>query len=533
MTRTAQGGRRRAATSLRATITAGVALVGVLAFVAGVLLVTVTARLRVAGEQVAASVRSVRLLDEAEVELLLHARTEDATVRSAHAAELRRSMGAVAEQAMSVAEAEAFARARDAAERYLAHPSSVGDGAPEALSGAFVSIETLRDTQLEQWREATRRARRADQLASGVGAATMLVVLPVVVGFVWWTWRRAFRPLFELEATLERFASGQRDARAAVAGPQELRAMAERFNAMASELSRQRDAQNAFLAGVAHDLRTPLSPLWLAANALANPRHGTEGQDGGALLATISRQVRQLDRMVGDLFAVARIDLGRLELSVERVDLRRLAGEVVELFRVAAPRHDLRLRAPQDAVWLACDPLRVQQVLNNLVSNAVKYSPEGGQIVVAVTSGAESASVSVRDFGSGVSDEDRRRLFEPFSRGRSAAVAGIPGSGLGLFVARRIVEAHGGTLALHGGGPGATFVVSLPRGPAQAEAVESPAAGAAGSTARLELPPRRAAPILEHAHEEPAEARRSASEPRGRIRDACRVALPPPSGPQG
>lgn len=452
-------------TSFRGTVTTGIALVACLALVAAVLLVTLTTRLRIAGEDVAASIRSVRLIDEAEVELLLHARAGDPTVGSAHESKVRRRLAAADDSVTSPAERELLSRAIEAVDRYVSlSKTRPTDGtAAAALSVAFGSLEALMELNLGQWSGAVQRAREASGVAYTVGIATILVVVPLVSLLVWWLWKRALNPLVSLGGAMERFAAGDRRARATAAGPHELRTMAERFNDMADELSRQREAQMAFLAGIAHDLRNPLSPLKTSTVLLAEAARSRTNEDTGGLLRVIARQVEQLDRMIGDLLEVSRIEAGRLELRLEKVDLLQMAADVIELFRPAAPRHQVRLRCPDGVVWLTCDPVRIQQVLNNLVSNAIKYSPEGGTITVTAEQNATEASISVRDSGPGIPPDDQLRLFEPFHRAKRAAESNIPGVGLGLFVSRRIVEAHGGMLVVHSAeGQGATFTIRLP-----------------------------------------------------------------------
>jgi signal transduction histidine kinase len=136
-------------------------------------------------------------------------------------------------------------------------------------------------------------------------------------------------------------------------------------------------------------------------------------------------------------------------------------AEVVEHYRQAAPGHPIAVSLPPGAVPVRCDPLRIEQVVSNLVGNAIKYSPNGTPVEVAVTDDGGRATVTVTDQGVGVAPEDRPHLFEPFRRGSRAR--GIAGLGLGLAVARRIVEAHGGRIELDSvATAGSTFHLILP-----------------------------------------------------------------------
>jgi signal transduction histidine kinase len=185
-------------------------------------------------------------------------------------------------------------------------------------------------------------------------------------------------------------------------------------------------------------------------------------------MALVRRQVARLDRMVGDLLDATRIEAGRFELSLEERDARELATAVVELYLAGGSSHDLRLQLPEEPVLLSCDATRVEQVLHNLVSNALKYSQAGSRVDVLVGHEGDEAVLSVVDRGIGISNEELRTLFAPFRRtGRAREKA--PGVGLGLSVARRIVEAHGGRIEVESRpGVGSTFRVRLPRAHAPA-----------------------------------------------------------------
>jgi signal transduction histidine kinase len=177
--------------------------------------------------------------------------------------------------------------------------------------------------------------------------------------------------------------------------------------------------------------------------------------------------VDHLDRIVGDLLDTTRIEAGRFELRFESADAAALVGEAVELFRPVAAAHGVAVCVPAQPAWVLCDPVRLQQVLNNLLSNAIKYSPTGGQVVVTVTREADRVCVTVQDEGIGMSEDEVRGLFVPFRRARRVADSLIPGVGLGLYIARRIVEAHGGELRVRSAlGSGSSFSLTLPAAPA-------------------------------------------------------------------
>ena len=240
------------------------------------------------------------------------------------------------------------------------------------------------------------------------------------------------------------------------------------------EVTAEREAQRArdeFTALVSHELRTPLTSIMgfvellrvEGADALADePRHYVE---------IVGRNAERLLRLVDDILLMARVDAGRLRLEMQRVDVAALAAESVEGARPRAQAAgvDLRLvRAAPELPPVHGDRSRLGQVIDNLVSNAVKFTPRGGEAEVRLEAEDGHVEMVVSDTGIGIPPEERDHLFERFFRARSATEAGIAGTGLGLAVSRAIVEGHGGTITLDPPGPrGTTFRVRLPLVPPQ------------------------------------------------------------------
>jgi signal transduction histidine kinase len=228
-------------------------------------------------------------------------------------------------------------------------------------------------------------------------------------------------------------------------------------------------ARDRFLAVASHELKTPLTPLRIRISALERlvsrgalqqvPREKLV-----ELFAGAEGQVLRMARLVDDLLDVTRMTLKRLRLAPEPMDLRQSAAEVLERHRpeIAQAGCEVRLEAPAPVVgtW---DRTRVEQVLTNLLTNALKYAP-GSAVEVRVEADEGHAQVAVRDHGPGIAPADQARILRPFER--ASADPGVAGLGLGLFIVREIVEAHGGALRLQSvPGEGATFVVELPRVP--------------------------------------------------------------------
>jgi signal transduction histidine kinase len=220
-----------------------------------------------------------------------------------------------------------------------------------------------------------------------------------------------------------------------------------------------------FLSTAAHELKTPLTTVKITAQLLSR-RLEQPTPEVEKLSGLLHGQIGRLEELVSDLLDVSRIQQGRLQLQRERVDLAALAAEVVAQFEHAPerrPAHRLVVdtRGPVLGYW---DRARLEQVLTNLISNALKYAPDGGTVRVEVRSKRARAALAVHDEGVGIDPIERDDLFQPFSRGASdSARAG--GTGLGLYIARTVVEQHGGWISVDSTpGRGSSFSVSLPWG---------------------------------------------------------------------
>jgi two-component system, OmpR family, sensor histidine kinase MtrB len=352
-----------------------------------------------------------------------------------------------------------IANARSQVETYLHAP------APERLSklrGAVEATEAVSASSIERARAVRDEATRVSDVARLMGG---LLAMGIVMGaalVLAVTRTRLYLPLLSIRQALAAFKSGQRESRVAQVGPLELREVAAEFNDMADTLVSQDARHLQFLAGVAHDLRTPLNALKLSAQVLLRAPAPPPPEKVRESLVRISAQLDRLDRMVGDLLEQTRIEAGNLELRLEDTDLRVLVTDVVELHRPSSQQHRLELTVPDRPVPVRGDPTRLTQVLTNLLSNAIKYSPRGGHVRVLLEQSQEEVMLSVSDEGVGIPPDEYERIFEPFRRSKGSS-AEIPGIGLGLSVSRRIVRAHGGNIeVVSQEGAGSTFRVRLP-----------------------------------------------------------------------
>jgi PAS domain S-box-containing protein len=223
--------------------------------------------------------------------------------------------------------------------------------------------------------------------------------------------------------------------------------------------------KNEFLAVLAHELRNPLAPIRNALQLvrMASPKPPKEVGHGYDI---IERQVEHLVRLVDDLLDLSRIGSGKIQLQKERVDLAAVVSRAVEGARplIEARRHALEVALPEDALPVEADPVRLAQVLWNLLNNAAKYTPEGGRIWLTAAKEQGRAVVRVRDTGLGIPAEMLPRIFDLFTQMERTLARAEGGLGIGLTLVRRLTEMHGGTVEVSSAGPGqgSEFVVRLP-----------------------------------------------------------------------
>jgi signal transduction histidine kinase len=458
--------------SLRRAFIVVAGILAVLSFVAAGALIVVTDYLHRAAIGLESSCESVLLAEEMEIRLLSHHQTIDPVARTSLEMELRQGVREAERYANTVEERALLARIANEIEQYItvsnraekatASLETVQKTSHSEFEAGLGSVRALAQVNVEQSRSLADMAARWDRGADAGGTAVAILLVVTVIGLFYWLRTSAFRPAWEISRAIERYSTGDRAARATEEGPTEFRTIAHHFNDMVSILNRQRQGQLAFLAGVAHDLRNPLSALKLQSVVISPDRPLPAEDQVRQAFARVQRQVDRLDRMVSDFLDAACIESGNLNLRMEECDLRDLVRVTFELFEPAAPVHRFVLNAPGDPVLATCDPTRLEQVLNNLVSNAIKYSPRGGTVQVTVDREAGGVVLAVADQGVGMSSDDVAHVFEPFRR-TGASAESIPGLGLGLFVAQRIVEAHGGRISVESApGKGSTFRVHLP-----------------------------------------------------------------------
>ncbi|BDG10539.1 sensor histidine kinase [Anaeromyxobacter paludicola] len=341
--------------------------------------------------------------------------------------------------------------------------------ATDLSSAVLADLAALTSRQLDTAVDQidARRSRVVWLLGTLLGTSALLTL-----AYSLFVSREVVRPLRGMTATAERIAReevvlpvpgrGRRD---------EIGVLAEAFERMTGHLFRARarlegavKARDEFLSIASHELRTPLTSLELQLALLQRRALASEPGDERARsgLESALRQVRRLERLVGELLDVSRIQAGKLQLARERVDLGEVARAVAARFAAELERSGIALDVVvEPGVVGEWDGERLDRVVSNLLANAIKYAPGGAATLRVDRLPDGRGRLQLQDDGPGIPPEVQERIFERFERADGRR--GIAGLGLGLYIVRQIVEAHGGSVAVRSApGQGATFVVELP-----------------------------------------------------------------------
>ena len=314
--------------------------------------------------------------------------------------------------------------------------------------------------------DATPRAALISALNTALLVAVLAtaVVSGIVAAFVA---QRLLRPLEQVRAATRRIAAGEYDAMVPLPAESELAALATDVNTLATTLADTENRRSQLLGDVAHEMRTPLTALDGYVEGLIDGVFTNTPET----LQAISEELRRLHRLAEDLSTVSRTEERRVELRPTEADLAPIARDAATRLQPQFDDADVRLTVKAAApVPVLVDADRIGQVLTNLLGNALRVTPPGGTVTVAVEATAGQARATVTDTGAGLASQDLERVFERFYRAADRLPKSA-GSGVGLTIARGIARAHGGDVRASspGRGAGSTFTMTLPLHPADAE----------------------------------------------------------------
>lgn len=268
-------------------------------------------------------------------------------------------------------------------------------------------------------------------------------------------------PIRNLARAAQRIGKGELDIRVPERGSQEIIDLGNAFNKMAADLQHAETIRTNLMADVSHELRTPLTVLESNLRAALDKVVPLDE----AQIANLYGQTRHLIRLVNDLHELAQAEAGHLPLEKVVVDLDRVITETVQALEPLANEKGIVLSCEISALpGITADPIRIRQVLFNLLSNALRHTPDGGKITLRGKTHAENILLSVRDTGEGLTPDQLAAVFDRFYRGDKSRSRETGGTGLGLAIVKAIVEAHGGKVEVYsaGKGQGCEFLVQLP-----------------------------------------------------------------------
>src|SRR5215470_2456427 len=289
------------------------------------------------------------------------------------------------------------------------------------------------------------------------GAAGLAALLALITGLL--VARRITRPVERLITVTRAMGRGDRTARVGpIAAPGEIGELATAFDLMADTLDRQEQLRRDLVADVAHELRTPIAVLQAGHEALLDG----VAEPTPEQLTSLRDEVLRLARMVGDLQTLAAADAAALHLALSPQDLAEIAASATDSLAGRFEAAGVILEQRLTPVAVLADPGRLHQVITNLLTNALKFTPADGRVTVQAGPAGPAATLQVTDTGTGITADELPRIFDRFWRGRDAAH--VSGSGIGLAVAAELTRAHGGRLEAHSEpGHGARLTLTLPR----------------------------------------------------------------------
>jgi two-component system, NtrC family, sensor histidine kinase GlrK len=317
------------------------------------------------------------------------------------------------------------------------------------------------DREVERLRHNAERIQKGLILLVALSTAVALVIALALTRYIG-------RPIREIDGAIRQLGGADFSRPIAVRGPEDLRYLGRRLDWLRRRLDEFETQKNRFLRHVSHELKTPLTALREGAELLHDQVAGPLAPPQRRVVGIMRDNSIKLQRLIEELLDYQRALHAAASLEVKTVVLDALVNDASRPHQLAAQAKGLRLVIDAQNATLDADPEKLRSIVDNLVSNAVKFTPAGGTVTVKARALAGEAVIEVLDTGPGVPPEERESIFNLFFRGRTKAESGVKSSGLGLAIARELVEAHGGQIAVVADGTGGHFRVTLPRRSARA-----------------------------------------------------------------
>jgi len=339
------------------------------------------------------------------------------------------------------------AQLKDAVDRF--------EGLAERAQVIVARANAQIDREVESMRATADRAQR-------ITFWQLLALIPMVMFLVIGFSILITRPIRQVDAAIRRLGAGQFRVPVTVSGPEDLEQLGERLEWMRRELLDLEEQKSRFLCQVSHELKTPLTALREGAELLSEEVVGKLSAEQREIAEILRHNSVQLQKLIEDLLSFGASQFRKVTADLEPVEVRNVIERVVADQRLAARARGLTLDAAAEDVMLPADPEKLRVVLDNLVSNAIKFSPEGGSIKVAACMDGDSLELDVIDQGPGIPPAERVRIFDAFYQGRHTGAGPVQGTGIGLSVVKEYVFAHGGSVEVMDSRHGAHMRIRLP-----------------------------------------------------------------------
>ena len=329
----------------------------------------------------------------------------------------------------------------------------------EELAAKAQTIVARSNALIDREVEAMRST--ADQ-AQRITFWQLLALIPVVVFLVVGFSILITRPIRQVDAAIRRLGAGQFRLPVSVAGPEDLEQLGERLEWMRRQLLDLEEQKNRFLRQISHELKTPLTALREGAELLSEEAVGKLTAEQREIAEILRHNSIELQKLIEDLLSFGASQFRKVTVDLEPVEIRHIAERVTADQALAAKARGLSFDLAVDDVMVAADPEKLRVVMDNLVSNAIKFSPEGGRIRIVGRLDGNAVELDVIDEGPGIPVGERSRIFDPFYQGGRPGSGPVRGTGIGLSVVKEYVFAHGGSVEVVDSASGGHLRVRLP-----------------------------------------------------------------------
>jgi two-component system, NtrC family, sensor histidine kinase GlrK len=346
------------------------------------------------------------------------------------------------------------------------HQKKTEEVLPETITSQFNNLSEqaqriLSDNNQLIDRESTALAKLAER-TQNVLFWQSLTLLPVGLVVALAITYLVAQPIRHMDAAIKHLGEGHYHDAISIEGPNDIRILGERLDWLRSQLQHVEQEKQRFLRHVSHELKTPLTAIREGTELLSDEVGGTLTEQQKEITQILRESSVRLQKMIENLLHYTAVQFKKPELKLSKVSLVEVMQNVIKLYALSIENKQIKILSSFEDVHVVCDQEKVHTIIDNLISNAIKYTPQAGMINLRIYLRRDHAIIKVLDNGPGIPTSDHAKLFDPFYRGQRVHEGLVSGSGLGLSIAKEYVDAHGGMISLIPTNTGAHFRVQLP-----------------------------------------------------------------------